>query len=377
MKLVAITLLALAACTTDGLDLEVEESAVVPVAPAPASTSLSFARDTSERIKGVRIYDAAHRNPKVVYSVRLVDVQSDERLRLHGEVTLSRCNKKDIAGLSGDANQTPCDSDRMQASPYRYNPRFSAAYVLADSPTDATGRRVSPWFERGCTEGQHHCALALEAVTVDGLPDAAEKFINLVVTADSRTANARSWDVMEVEQNKGALAVTRIGVASTGEVLAVDTTELRTTTAMGIDRPEEDGDPTQVRHLIYQIEVNGVLPRDVIEADGQLRAVLGSGFTCDPLITTEIIVTKDADARQANGNHDERVTIKNGANCSDHTSQGCKYEDSGAVQLDGAPPPKLFISLVAVALRSCAAAGGGDRWRARASDGFLRVKIRR
>src|SRR6185503_10372944 len=131
----------------------------------------SFGRDAQEDILGVRIADKPHDKPKVVYSVRLADTSSSERLRLRGEVTLSRCNEKDIAGLSGDAKTTPCDSAKMRNNPYEYNPRFSAAFFLADAPDDPHGVRVSPWQETTCTEASHHCALALPEAAVDQMKD--------------------------------------------------------------------------------------------------------------------------------------------------------------------------------------------------------------
>src|SRR5688500_20061630 len=83
------------------------EIAAVPEAPAPAAGDVKFGRDMSERITGVRIRDQKHVKPRVVFSVRLPNVSSAESLKVRGEVTLSRCNPKDIAGQSGDAATTP------------------------------------------------------------------------------------------------------------------------------------------------------------------------------------------------------------------------------------------------------------------------------
>jgi hypothetical protein len=373
--LIAIALLA-GCAADDEPTFETEAAAQAPpTAKPPAPGGVAFARDTSERIFGVHIRDRAHRGAKVVYSVRLADLRPDEKLLLRGEITLSRCNRKDIAGESGDAAHTPCDSNAMEDRPYDYTPRFSAAFVLADAANDPDGRRVSPWFDRNCTEGQHHCALALPEVTVGDPPAAAEKFVNLVVTADARAANAKSWHVMEVEQRKGALAVTRVAANAGGIAIAQRSTDLIATQAMGIDRPEEDGDPTQVRHLLYQVKLTGLAGGDVVAADARMRAVLGNGFSCDPLITTEILVTRDRDARDLRSDHDERITIKNGANCADHSNDGCKYEESGAVRLKNGVPDTMFVSYLGVALRSCAAPGGDDKWRV--ERGYLETAVRR
>src|SRR5688572_1391439 len=98
-------LIVLAGCVADE---ELESSfeteaakAAPPDAKPPEPTGVAFARDASERIFGVHIRDEPHRKPKVVYSVRLADLRADEKLLVRGEVTLSRCNRKDIAGDSG------------------------------------------------------------------------------------------------------------------------------------------------------------------------------------------------------------------------------------------------------------------------------------
>jgi hypothetical protein len=360
-----------------GEDNDLEAAALtVGEAPAPKPQEVSFGRDAKEDALGIRIRDGSHKQPKVVYSVRLPSPSSAEQLRLRGEVTLSRCNTKDIAGLSGDSKITPCDSKAMKQSPYGYNPRFSAAFVLADGPGDPDGVRVSPWSDTTCTEGQHHCALALPEATVDDVPDAAEKFVNLVVTADANGHNARSWDVMEVEQHHGALYVTRVAPGAELHAIQKASKNLLAAGKMGVDQTEDEGDKTQVKHLMYQVALHGLQPGDVIDVDARMRAILG-GYSCDPLITAEVLVTQNAGADEPSKPHDERLTVRNGRNCSDHSSDGCKYVESGAVRLHNGTPSTMYVSYLAQAVRSCAAPNGGDKWHADPSDGFLKVNVRR
>jgi hypothetical protein len=378
MKRWSLLLLAATGCIApaDGtIDDETTTAAdaIEEVTPPP-NGGVSFGRDLKEGAHGVHIKDKPHRHPKVVYSVRLADLGSTETLFLRGEVTLSRCNPKDIAGLSGDAATTPCDSQEMKQSPYGYAPRFSAAFVLAGSANDADGERVSPWFDKKCPESHHHCALALPEVAVDGLPDAPEMFVNLVVTADADGANAKSWHVMEIEHNHGALQVTRAAPGAELHALHDKTTKLLSKGPMGVDQTEDEGDPTQVRRLLYQVKLQGLQGGDVIDADAAMRAVLGN-YACDPLITGEILVTEDPKARKPKGKWDGRLTARNGRNCSDHSNDGCRYEKSGAVRLRNGTPSTLYVSYLATALRSCAAPNGGDKWHV--DDGFLDVNVRR
>ena len=342
--------------------------------PAPPPSGISFGRDADENVYGVRIYDARHHKPKVVFSARLSDLRSTEKLRVRGEVVLSRCNPKDIAGESGDSKTTPCDRRELRASPYRYAPNFSAAFVLGSSATDGDGPRLSAWSERRCPEAQHHCALALPAVNVDP-PDAAQKFINLVVTADADGSNARSFDVMEVEQHKGMLQVIRIAPGAAGVVEQERSAAPLDDGPWQLDRPKEDGDPTQVRRKLYQVQVSGLKPGDVIEADAKIRVVLGNGFTCDPLITGEVYAAANPNADEARGPFDVELTAKNGANCADHSSDGCKYTKSGAAKVRAGSPTTMYVTYTALGVRSCVSSG--DTWRLAGNDGFLEVKVRR
>jgi hypothetical protein len=353
---------------------EVEQA--IDEAPAPdANSRVTFGRDGKERTHGVRIHDKPHQSPEVVFTVRLKDLTSSEELRLRGEVTLSRCNKKDIAGQSGDAKTTPCNSSQMKKHPYGYNPRFAAAFVLADSPKDGKGKPLSKWVDTVCTEGEHHCALILPEAVADKLPNAAMKYVNLVVSADHN--GARSWDVMEVEHRHGSLSVTRVAPGAQ-KVASGKTQQIETKGSMTIDRPHEDGDPTQVKQLIYQLKLTGLQSGDVVDADARMRALLGGGLgNCDPLITGELILTDDPKARDKKKPHDEVLTAKNGANCTDHGNGGCKYGKSGAVRLGKGTPSTMYLSYVAVALRSCIAANGSDKWRLHPNGGFLSVGVRR
>lgn len=362
----------------ENVDLDTGASKTAPPEAAPPKPGkLTFARDATERTHGVHIHDGPHDQPKVIYSIRLPKLSKDEQLRLRAEVTLSSCNPKDVAGESGDSDVTPCFSHDMRQHPYSYAPRFSASFQLGNSPKVASGQRVSEWYDTRCPQSQHHCALAVPEVSVKNLPDAEEKYLNLVVTADADGHGAKSWHVMEVEQHKGALTVTRLGAGVSGAyVEEADSKNLISAGSMGVDRPKEDGDKTQVRRLLYQVELNGLAAGDVVDTDARMRAYLGN-YGCNPLITGEIVLTNDKDGWKKQDGYDERLTLKNGRNCSNHTKEGCEYQRSGAVQLDKGTPHRLYASYVTTALRSCAAANGSDKWWVDENYGALRVNVRR
>jgi hypothetical protein len=343
--------------------------------PTASPASVTFARATEERRYGVPIRDAAHKEPRVIFSVRLPSLRASERLRLRGEVTLSRCNTKDIAGDSGDNKTTPCNSKALKNDPYEYNPKIDATFVLADAPNDAKGRQIGKWVDHLCTEQQHHCALALPEVETGDLPDADEKYINLVVAADAPGTRARSHDVMEVELHHGGLYVTRIGAGAGARIMSDKSTHLESTGKLGIDQTEDEGDKTQVKRLLYQVKLEGLKPGDVIDASARMHATLDMSSLCDPLITGQIILTKDPGDREKNGPDEGDLTSKNGRNCVDHGPGGCEYEKSGAFQIDKGMPSTMFVSYIGMALRSCAAPGGADKWIV--DDGRLAVGVTR
>jgi hypothetical protein len=337
--------------------------------------SVTFARATKERRYGVAITDAARKEPRVIYSVKVSSLTPDERLRIRGEVVLSRCNTKDVAGQSGDAKNTPCNSKELKASPYSYDPRFEATFVLGDRPNDAKGRKLGDWVDHTCTESQHHCALPLPEVSITDLDKAAEKYVNLVVAAEAPGTKARSFDVMEVEQSKGGLYVTRFGKGAGAAVADEKNYTVVSTGKLGIDQTEDEGDKTQVSRIVYRVKLEGLRPGDVIDVDARVRTVLSMSSGCDPLITGQILLTKQNDDTDAAGDGEEHLTAKNGRNCVDHSAGGCTYEKSGAVQIGKNASSTMFVNYVVMALRSCAAPNGADKWSV--DGGFLRASIRR
>ena len=72
----------------------------------------------------VFIADKTGKRWRVVYSIKVPALGGTERLRVLGEVGISRCNRDDIFGNSKDPN-TPCRS-LEKAGPYNYDPLLEA-----------------------------------------------------------------------------------------------------------------------------------------------------------------------------------------------------------------------------------------------------------
>lgn len=364
----------LACSSISGEDVAATESELraPPAVKAPRADGITFGRETHERQKAIPITKNAGAKPKVLFSVRLDDLATTEDVLVRGELTLSSCAPKDISGESSDGEKSPCSIRALKQSPYNYAPRFETSFVLADSPTDTSGPRIGMKYDTQCSIRTHHCTIAMKEERLRPQNAAQKKFVNLVVAAND--ARARDFDLMLVEQTHGMLMVTRVGANAGGIDMNVRSENEEIGGDIDIDREDGEGDPKK-RHILYRVKLDGLQPHDVVSADGKLVAKLGPGpADCDPLITTELVLSKQPDGTLPKDPGEERLTAKNGINCLAHGGGDCPYKKSGAVELGPQVSPTMYLSLVAVAGRTCVPAG--FKWRA-ANGGFLEAYVRR
>lgn len=355
----------------DAIELKAGDDTVT-VGPPTRREPIAFATDMTEAGHALRIRDERRHRPKAIFSVRLDGLSPAERVKVIGEVQVSFCDDKDRRGDSSDAATTPCTSAHMVSAPYHYTPRLSAAFVLSDD-RQPSGRRVSSWRETSCGKEKHHCTVTLPRVTLTDLP-AGRRWLHLVLTADGQGANAKSWHVMEIEQGKGRLSVARLGPDAEA-VRDTETKRLLSTGRLGVDQTPDEGDHTQVQRMVYRQELRGLQAGDVIAANGRMHATLGR-FDCDPLISTQLLLTDRAGVREPE-DAVQRLTAKNGFNCRAHGSGECVYDKAGAVRLKETPRGPLYVTWVAMAKRSCAAPNGGDHWEMKRDVGQLAVQVYR
>jgi hypothetical protein len=380
--LLSLMLLPLSGCameTATDEDVYAVASEELTSVGAPRSRRpLSFGRDMTEQANGVPIRPRSqnrNRNARPIYVVRIDDVADGERVRLRGQVMVSRCNRKDIDGRSSDADSTPCTHREMRQHPYGYAPRINAAFVVSSDRNGGGGRRVSDWFTMSCTESRHHCALSLPEVVVTDLHPADRRFVKLVVTATGPDAQVRNGHVVEVEQHRGGLYVTR-ELPGLTEMRAREETAPRHGRWMGIDQTEDEGDDTLVRRQIFRVKLRGLEAGDVIDVDARMRAQIRTADpSCDPLINTHVFLSRRKKAREPHGRPDITIAARNGTNCANH-SESCVYEASGAARVPAGAPSRMWVTLVAYSKKSCAAPHGADTWRARRRGSHFRVRVR-
>ena len=168
--------------------------------------------------------------------------------------------------------------------------------------------------------------------------------MNLIVSADANGANAKKWHVMEVEQGHGTLDVTRLAPGAQLSVMKKKSTQVLSGKMQLNLNNNTGGKAYQIR----QVELQNLQPGDVIDVDARIKALFGN-YDCTPLVTGQVIVSADPNALKP-ATHDDFITIKNGRNCNDHTSKGCKYVESGAVQVTTGGT--LYVSHIARAGRT-------------------------
>lgn len=332
---------------------------------------ITLATDGSESGHALRIRDERRHKPIALYSVQLTDLDPDERIKVFGEAQISFCDDKDRRGDSSDAATTPCTRRDMRRAPYRYAPRLSAAFVLSDDARP-TGRRVSSWRETTCDKEKHHCALTLPQVTLRDLPRGETKWLHLVITADARGADAKSWHVMEIEQQKGGLTVARLA-PEVARLRHKETRKLISTGPLGVDQTPDEGDHTQVQRIVFRQELRNLRAGDLVTARSRMHVTL-SRSSCDPLISTQVLLTDGRGVREPDDAL-RRFTVKNGFNCRAHGSGECVYQKSGALRMRDDIEGPVYVTWVAMAKRSCAAPHGGDTWQIDRDAGQLEVDV--
>jgi hypothetical protein len=368
-------------CAGDDAWEEVGESTdairAAPSVKAPKAGGITFGREQKERLLEVPMGKKAFDKPKVLFSVKLEDVSPAEDLLVRAELTFSKCGAKDISGDASDGEKNPCSTPELKRNPYSYDPHFGAYVVFGDSPTDVKGKRQSPVHDTRCSSREHHCNIIVPQTRVKSEVAKAARWVNLVVFADHD--NARSHDLVIIEQTHGILAVTRLAPGAGPPVDTKVSKDEMKNGLIDIDREEGDGGPLGVdpkeAHELYQVKLTGLKPHDVISADAKFVAKLHGGpADCDPLFSTEILVTDGPKATGKSKNGDERVTQVNGVNCTEHGGGNCKYEKSGAVELGPNAKDTMFVTMVTKAGRTCVPPG--FKWEL-LNDGFLEVNVRR
>jgi hypothetical protein len=379
--LFVLAVLADVGCAADDAMEDVGESAeairAAPSVKAPKPGAITFGREQKERLLEVPIAKKAFDKPKVLFSVKLEDVTPAEDLLVRAELTFSKCGQKDISGDASDGEKNPCSTAELKKNPYSYDPHFGAYLVFGNGPLDVKGKRQSPIIDTRCSSREHHCNIIVPQTRVKSEVAAKARWMNLVVGADHD--RARSHDLVIVEQTHGMLYVTRLGQGAGPPIDTKASKDEMKNGLIDIDREEGDGGPLGVdpkeAHELYQVKLTGLKPHDVVSADAKFIAKLHGGpADCDPLFSTEILLTDSPKATGKPKSGEERITHVNGVNCTEHGGGVCKYEKSGAVELGPNAKDTMFVTMVTKAGRSCVPPG--FKWEL-GNDGFLEVNVRR
>ena len=96
-------------------------------------------------------------------------------------------------------------ADLAGISRLEYAPNVRVAVILADGPKDTTGRKLADWQSTPCSAANHHCPSIVRDGTIDDMPNADGKYINLIATADGQPNPAVEAEVLqEIAKNGDA-----------------------------------------------------------------------------------------------------------------------------------------------------------------------------
>ena len=182
------------------------------------STSPSVILTTSRVIndntytEGVRIYQKLSGSiAQYAFSVLL---PQSNKVYLAGSVTISRCNSKDILGISHDQKTSPCFHTCGKGGLIRecypeldkqtndfFDPHLFAKIIVGGKNNNCSCK----WTDIVCNKEMHHCTLVLPQCQCSNLN---EKNIvaKVVVTANSDGQRVKDNYVVEIENGKGFLA---------------------------------------------------------------------------------------------------------------------------------------------------------------------------
>lgn len=310
----------------------------------PAAGSVAAAIDSTptkrsiRSPKGIEVHagaEAARADPTVVYSVRLRDLNSGERVRLSGTVAPSYCAGSDINGAEREVS--PC---RVLAHDHVPNPhypiRLEARLYKATSGSDPGRQQDQPLAvaRNICTLARHHCPLTLESDTA--LRGVSKRFVNLELTAWTRSSDRHEPDRLDLDcfavtkrcesnptnstdpsdsdariHEHGQLGVVRFGARYPGA--AGPDPLSATSTRIDGDAVEVNPPAPHEGDVIQSTRIKGLSAGDLLEVSGAAE-LSGDGF--DHLAASYWVLARDpGSTTAAAGTPDRYLSGFNGVNC--------------------------------------------------------------
>lgn len=322
------------------------------VATKPPVDGLSYGRDFS--VHGNVEVPIGRR--RAVYSLRLPALAAGEILRIRAEVELTKCAPSD----------TGCGRTSVK-------PRLSAAVILGTRPDDVTGIPVARAPTTTCTTTLHHCPLDLRRTITVSRGQRGRTYVSLVI--DSR--GGRPSDKLELKQSLrggGHLTILRAGRA----YLAGRTTVAGATpqaSQLPIQTTRANVPPEKV--VVYSVPVVGLQRGEVLDVEGSLKVEMDGTLPpggAPPLLASEVILADAPTQTDSNALAGWRRIARNtGFNC----DVSCTATKVGAIRIDGAVKPMMYVNYIGQSSRTTNAANvvcGNTACTAKVRGGGLIVR---
>jgi len=294
-----------------------------------------------------------------VYSVKLSDVTEGEQIRAFSEATISRCNRKDLKGLSNQAFTSPCYNDERnrkdkflwEADEAGYYDPWLFGCIYVTGPNEF--KQGFPISNEKCIYDKHHCILTAEEAVFTA-EEPGDFWVHLNVAASSiGEGNVQPGHVMEVENSKGFISAVRGGIS-----LGIDEESYRQgTTFHAFHKPEDATSETYdpIWYYILTKPARDVHNGDILLTTGKFTVEMNLQTSeCTPLVLVRLVVggqhfvpgtqVQDYDML-------EHMGILTGQNCPYHKSE-CDYEKVSTHRITSSENQR-YVSIIAAAFRTC------------------------
>lgn len=309
------------------------------IAEPPVNVTITAGSEANERVTKLDIAKTNAKSEQVIYSVRLPALAARERVRVRGEVELTKCTVND-----------PCGGNS-----YGYAPMIKARLVLARTRSDTAGFKVLDEDGYACTTAKHHCPIRLRGEQAVSPAQAGEVYVNLV--AGAAFPNAGPKDTIDLKDGTakkgGQLAAIRLASSHSGKPDGTPSTNDEVDRTIPIQTKAPNADPVPV--VIYSVPVGDLKRGEVLDVSAEMQAKMDDRIpnsTAPPLMASRIVLVKQAGNVEANAAQGERWIAGNiGRNC----RPTCEVRRDAAIRIDQ-DLTGMHVNFVALASRTTPAA---------------------
>ena len=283
--------------------------------------------------EGVRIYQKL--SGSIAHDVFSVLLPQSNKMYLAGSVSISRCNSKDILGISHDQKTSPCFHTCGKGGLIRecypeldkqtndfFDPHLFAKIIVGGKNNNCSCK----WTDIVCNKEMHHCTLVLPQCECSNLN---EKNIvaKVVVTANSDGQRIKDNYVVEIENSKGFLLAYSSVMNKTKPVrdLIVKKAKYRA-------QYKDDNKEFFLQHFpVVQTQIpKTITGSKLMIAKGTIKIKLDwdekyhTNYTCNPLVVARFIISENK-LDSTSGPFNETVV---GMDFKNKSTQNCLWSDS-------------------------------------------------